>query len=449
MNAMSTRMTLAFASLLCVTPLDSTAQDDAFRSWASESLHPIVNVDSAASNSDLQPLGDMIGDARIVAFGEGLHGATEPLEFRNRLFRYLVEELGFTTIAIESGTVESRVIDDYVRGGMGVLDEVVARGFSSTLDDFPQNTSLVRWMRAHNLERPDQRELRFFGFDVPGSPTNGFAIRGMDTAIDEAVAFLRQVDATAAAAMADRVEPFLPLSLATYGELTQRDRDRLTVVVADLVAMIERREWEFVEASSRSNYDRGHLAALGARQIDDFLRFVPPGWTPGDGYAWADAGALRQRDRAMMDNIDWILGQLGPEDRILMFAALTHLSPVPVTLSGTEQQIPVGVYLNRRYGDDVITIGNIVSDGRIGNCPRGPLLTLDAPPESSLSHLFSRIGIPQFVLDLRKAPSDVARLFSRPSDLWNGFVSWSIIVGDAIDIAFFSGPVTPACSSSG
>lgn len=434
------------APFLCVTPI--AAQDVAFLSWASESLHPVVGVDSEASTSDLSAIGEMIGDARIVAYGEGVHGAAEPLVFRNRLFRYLVEEHGFTSIVIESGTVESRVINDYVHGGPGEIDEVVAQGFSSTMDDFPQNTRLVEWMRAYNHDRPDARKVSFVGFDVPGSPTNGLAVRGLDTAINEAIAFVRQVDGVSASALVDRLEPFLPLTLDSYGELPQSDRDRLTAAVADLVAMIKRREWEYVEASSRTDYDWAYIAAVGARQIDGFLRFVPLGWTRSDGYAWADhQGAFRHRDRAMMDNLDRILARLGPDDRVLIFAALGHLSPVPASLSDGQQQISAGVYLHQRYGDDMITIGNVISDGEIGNCRRGPLITLEPPPESSLSHSFAQLGVPQFVLDLRAPPSSVAADLAQPSHLWNGFTTWSVVVNGVVDIAYFSGPVTPACSS--
>jgi len=54
---------------------------------------------------------------RSSLLSEGVHGAAEPLEFRNRVLQYLVEAKAFTAIAIESGIVESRTVHDYVRGG--------------------------------------------------------------------------------------------------------------------------------------------------------------------------------------------------------------------------------------------------------------------------------------------------------------------------------------------
>src|SRR6185437_3964893 len=70
-----------------------------------------IPSESIAFSTDERGFGELsqwIGPAAIVAFGEGSHLAREPLEFRNALFRYLVEYKGFTSIAIESGLLESR-----------------------------------------------------------------------------------------------------------------------------------------------------------------------------------------------------------------------------------------------------------------------------------------------------------------------------------------------------
>jgi erythromycin esterase len=84
---------------------------------------------------------EMIGAAKIVGLSEGQHAAAEPLEFRNRLFKYFVENLGFGAIAIESGIVESRVLNDYVTEGKAELDTVLKQGFSTGFDTFRQTMS--------------------------------------------------------------------------------------------------------------------------------------------------------------------------------------------------------------------------------------------------------------------------------------------------------------------
>src|ERR1700749_1596110 len=94
-------------------------QEDGFVSWATTHAHPLATVDSAPNDADLLPLESAIGKARIVALGEPMHGAHEPLAFRNRLFRYLVERMGFTAIALESGFTESINARTFVEGGRG------------------------------------------------------------------------------------------------------------------------------------------------------------------------------------------------------------------------------------------------------------------------------------------------------------------------------------------
>src|SRR4051794_8762369 len=67
---------------------------------------------------------------RLLALGEPAHGEDVLLELRNDLFRQLVEQEGYRTIAIESDCMMGLVVDDYVTSGTGILDDVMERGFS-------------------------------------------------------------------------------------------------------------------------------------------------------------------------------------------------------------------------------------------------------------------------------------------------------------------------------
>src|SRR5215467_13151281 len=104
---------------------------------------------------------------RLLAMGEPTHGEDVLLDLRNDLFRQLVEQEGYRTITIESDCLMGLVVDDYVTSGTGVLDEVMARGFSHGFGASAANRELVRWMRAYNDGRPGPERLRFAGFDGP------------------------------------------------------------------------------------------------------------------------------------------------------------------------------------------------------------------------------------------------------------------------------------------
>lgn len=125
---------------------------------------------------------------RVLALGEPTHGEDSLLEVRNELFRRLVEEEGYRTIALESDCLAGLVVDDYVSRGAGTLDEVMERGFSHGFGASAANRALVRWMRAHNEGRPACEQVRFAGFDGPLEITHAASPRQALTALHGALA---------------------------------------------------------------------------------------------------------------------------------------------------------------------------------------------------------------------------------------------------------------------
>ena len=118
-HSIGTRIAALFMLLWTAPAAATPSGDDAFRSWARTHAIALPTCSSILSGADYAAMADGIGGARVVALGEPVHGAHEPLAVRNCLFRYLVEEQGFTAIALESGLNESRRLHDYAAGGSG------------------------------------------------------------------------------------------------------------------------------------------------------------------------------------------------------------------------------------------------------------------------------------------------------------------------------------------
>src|SRR6202012_1375614 len=127
---------------------------------------PVTTVESERNDSDLLQLELAIGTARVVALGEPMHGAHEPLAFRNRLFRFLVERMGFTAIALESGFTESTNARAFIERGEGDA-ETAARIGLSWLSAYPENRELIQWMRDYNADASSagHRKIRLYGID--------------------------------------------------------------------------------------------------------------------------------------------------------------------------------------------------------------------------------------------------------------------------------------------
>ncbi|WP_222105972.1 erythromycin esterase family protein [Catellatospora sichuanensis] len=104
---------------------------------------------------------------RLLGLGEPIHGEELFLRVRNRLLRHLVEHEGYRSVALESDCLAGLMVDEYVAGGAGSLDDVMAHGVSHGWGAAAGNRELVAWMRDYNQDRPDGDRLRFFGFDGP------------------------------------------------------------------------------------------------------------------------------------------------------------------------------------------------------------------------------------------------------------------------------------------
>ncbi len=398
-----------------------------------------------ASSSDLKPLRRIIGNARIVMFGEGQHFAAEPLEFRNRLFKYLVEDLGFEAIALESGVTEGRLVHDYVLGTPGDLDAILSQGLSWSFDLLPQNKQLIAWMREYNADPKHSHKLEFFGYDVSGSPTVLQATRNADTALNEAIRYLQSVDSPAADAINSRLKSIIPTlkwSVGDYLAFPSSTRDALTVIVADVVSGMEARQLTYIDKSSKEEYEWGKRNALVARQVDDSMRRIPLD-AKGRDYKSYIGELFAVRDHGMLENARWIIDRLGPNTKILFFAALAHIANAPY-VEDDGPHVPFGAYMKRHYGNEIVTIGNLAAGGRIGGCPR--TFDLKPTPSTAVNARFAELNEPLYLLDMRDAPTSITWL-REPNELWYGGPSNTMVLTKAFDVLFFSANFSPACKT--
>lgn len=449
----SHRISLLLVAILASLSARSHAQAEmqsAVQAWAKGSLHPLDAGAIDAPTRDLQPLRKMIGDSKVLALSEPVHGAAEPLEFRNRLFKYLVQELGFTVIAIESGIVESRLVNEYVVDGRGDFETVLKQGLTWTFDAFPQNRELIRWMRDYNARLPQgRRKIRFYGFDVSGSPGNLSATRGPDTAIEVALAYLRTVDPQAAARITDRVAAFLPtLKRSKYEEISQADRNSITTAIEDLISLIQHRRFQYLSKSSNDDYEWAERSAIAARQVDTWWRHMPLAWKVADGFEWT-RDASQTRERAMADNLEWIIRRLDSHERILLYGAVSHIATAAFRFTDAPERdmFSFGAHAKARLGSEVVSILTLAVNGEIAFCSgaqRKPFV-LKPPPDNSIESVFGSVNVPRFILDLRNAPPSVSSWLHQTQDHWNGFGTTRFAVADAFDLAYFVSPIRPAC----
>jgi erythromycin esterase len=132
--------------------------------WINRHAIPLTSTDPQQEAGELRHLRGVVGAAAIVGLGESAHGTHTQLQLKHRLARYLVEDLGFRTIAWEEGWGSGVAIDRYVTSGQGDAAAVV--GDALFILRTEAMLELVGWMREFNRGRPAHDQVRFLGADV-------------------------------------------------------------------------------------------------------------------------------------------------------------------------------------------------------------------------------------------------------------------------------------------
>ncbi|MEU3985344.1 erythromycin esterase family protein [Streptomyces sp. NPDC026672] len=259
----------------------------------------------------------------LLALGEPTHGEDALLDLRNQLFRQLVEQEGYRTVAIESDCMRGLAVDDYITSGTGTLDDVMEHGFSHGFGASAANRELVRWMRDHNNGRPASERLRFAGFDGPLEITGAESPRSSLIALHGYLS--AHVDAGLLPCTADTLDRLLgaddrwtePAAMMDPARSVGRSAGarELRLLADDLVSLLDTRTPHLIRVTSRDDWDR---ARLYGRTATGLLRY----------HFWmADTSPSRMtrlvglRDRMMADNL-LALAERGP---VLVHAHNAHL----------------------------------------------------------------------------------------------------------------------------
>ncbi|MFI1048604.1 erythromycin esterase family protein [Streptomyces griseoruber] len=238
---------------------------------------------------------------RLLALGEPTHGEDPLLHLRNDLFRGLVEEGGYRTIALETDCLAAQLVDDHVTRGTGTLDDVMEHGFTHGFGASAANRDLVRWMRTHNASRPTTDHIHFAGFDGPLEITGAESPRRALTALHTYLAPRVAPDLLPAASRLDDLlgpdtlwtNPAAMLNPKESHGLSPEAKE-LRLLTDDLTTLLAT---QVPAPGPRETWTRAHLHA---RTATGLLRYHAAMATPSEDRM---AQLLALRARMMADNL--------------------------------------------------------------------------------------------------------------------------------------------------
>ena len=350
--------------------------------WVAANAIPFDGSDPSLPHDGIEFLRGLVMGARIVALGDDTYGTRDFSQMKVRIVRYLVEELGFDTLAIPADPAEARRLDRYLRTGEGdpakLLTGLYFWGWRTET-----MLGLIEWMRSHN-ETGGSIRFRGFGFSRPGMP------------LHEVREYLREADPAGADAVGEQLhclevfandhrgvfpDPGYADQTDTYREACGESLERARTL------LLERRA--------------AYAAATGEDAFEAALRNLRVAvqyhlWISGD--SWQSRTESRAEFRA--ENVEWLAQQIGPTGRIALWAHNSDVSGHPFA---------AGSHLRETFGDGMLVVASTHESGEFTAIRQdgNELLDLDrmsleAPLLQSFEHYVSGVPAPRFALDLRR-----------------------------------------------
>ena len=348
---------------------------------AAEDLPPIDDLAFGA-------LFDRFGSKRVVLLGEASHGTSEFYRARAAITRRLIDEHGFTIVAVEADWPDAAHLNRFLRG------ERQPTGMPPPFQRFPtwmwRNTDVlafVEWLRRHNAGITESRQKTgFYGLDL----------YNMSGSIASVLAYLDEIDPEAATIARERYGCLTPWQNepATYGRAALRSgyRSCEDAVVKQCRELLER---------SLSQEDGDLLdAQQSARLIASAEKYYRVMY-----YGGAETWNLR--DRHMFETLEQLLEANCPGSKAVVWAHNSHIGDARHTeMSTSRGELNIGQLCRERFGDQAGLIGFGTHAGKVACASDwdGEMEIKDVRP--SLPESFERLchdsGKANFLLDFAR-----------------------------------------------
>lgn len=353
---------------------------------------------------------EWIGETPLVLLGESSHGTQDFYEARARLSRKLIEQKGFTAVAVEGNWPDAYGANRYAQGAGGLGTSAALAGFKRFPTWMWRNTvvsSFIEWLRRHNARiSPGAPRAGFYGLDL-------YSLRASMRAV---IDYLEERDPPAAQAARASYACFdrfggegdaYAWAAGRLGAGTCED------AVTEQLLALHRQQAELLQrdgAAASDEYFYAEQNARVARNAEHYYRTMLHGsvssWNIRDEHMAEMLAELRRH-----------LERSGRQSKVVVWAHNSHLGDARATEMGEAGELNLGQLARERYGADVKNIGLTTYSGTViaASDWGGPAEHKRVRPAltGSVEELFHEAGRPRFFLPISPA-SAVHGLLSAP-----------------------------------
>ncbi len=293
---------------------------------------------------DLDPLLERIGAARYVLLGEASHGTAEYYTWRAALSRRLIEERGFSFIAVEGDWPDcyrlNRYVKDMPQAGASARD--VLHAFERWPTWMWANEEIVEfaeWLHKHNRSLSEEKRVGFYGLDV----------YSLWDSLYEVMGYLRRNNPEALSAAREAYRCFQPYGedVQEYARATAWVPTSCETEVVNLLAEVRRKAPRH-EKDGREAYFEAEQNALIVRNAEAYYRAM----VRGGPQSW------NIRDRHMAETLERLMRHYGDKARCIVWEHNTHIGDARYTDMADDDMVNLGQLVREKHSaEQVVLVG--------------------------------------------------------------------------------------------
>ncbi|MES1211067.1 MAG: erythromycin esterase family protein, partial [Acidobacteriota bacterium] len=255
---------------------------------------------------DLEPLRRIIGKASVVALGESFHTTGGQYVLKHRVFRYLVEQMGFRAFAIESNWTGVDKAARYVQTCEGSPEDSLSGHWA--VFQSVELRNLVQWMCEWNQGHSNPADkLHCFGFDIQQPQDDGPALIG----------FLQRIGIAEDHAWAAGIRACDGVTVAhPLGQIPPEAHEQCLQTLGAIDTHFRRNQKDIVRQTGQHDLAMARLSlvSLRASELQNFI--FPHDYPTG----------ITVRDEGMANAFLTLRSLRAPRARTVIWAANMHVS---------------------------------------------------------------------------------------------------------------------------
>jgi len=369
--------------ILCLISFTLHAQNNEALNYINQNAIALDTTNADTGYHDLLALKSVLSNRLLVGMGEATHGTHEFQATKFRMFKFLVQEMGYKLFGIEANFTECRSVNDYVLYGKGDARTAIGGTYFWTWKT-KEMLQMVEWMHSYNINKPDSAKIKFYGFDMEFDRA---ALKSVTQKLKrfDSVYYFANFNAMVTLKICDT-------SKTRYAKFSKEKADSTKQLLADIKVYLDKQNANLLKVFSA---DEIAYLKHDVRLLEQCLDFDLE--INKTGYVTMNAEFLR--DKFMAENVEWVLKYEGPKSKMMIWAHNGHIE---------KSDMMMGSYLKRAYKDDYYAIGFDFNKGTFRATDmtdhRGVVqFTVGDAEKGSTSFLFSQLNIPAFFIDIENA----------------------------------------------